>query len=601
MQPPAGAPPRQKSALAAAFLSLLFPGLGHAYAGAWMRALGFAALPILAIALGAGFFVRTDLTDLLGFVAQPGVLTGILVINVLAFLYRAVAAIDAWRLVRHRNAWAAAGGGRLGRPRMRLDPLAVAGLGAVLLVMSTAHVAVARYDLLALDFVNCTFGGSSEGCEDPAEPGGEPEPSSAPTTAIGSPSAIPSPEPSPVGSPVPEVTIPPWDGTERLNILLIGSDQRPNEGTYNTDTLIVVSIDPVTEQVAMFSLPRDAVGVPVPSGAARRVWGSTYESKINSWFTQNRKRSDLWPGNNRQRGYNALKSILGNLYGIDIKYYVEVGFGGFRKVIDTLGGVTVNVQFPVTDDSYPGKLTSRVYIPTGLQHMTGSQALVYARSRHSSNDFDRAARQQRLLLSLRQQIDPSTVIANIEELVTALKSAVKTDIPVAELPKLLGLAERVDLTDVRSYVFAPSFYGREGIENGLYVFRVNADRIRSSVRSAFKANPVEEAEREALSAEGATIWVLNGIGDAVRSGDLAAWMEYRGLNASSPRQRPEDRPKKTALIAYNGAETKYPQTIAFLEKALKTTAVPRTDPSARVDIAVTVATDTPKLTPPRLS
>ena len=68
---------------------------------------------------------------------------------------------------------------------------------------------------------------------------------------------------------MPQVSIPPWDGKERLNILLIGADQRPGEGTFNTDTLIVVSIDPVTKHVAMFSLPRDTKYVPIPPGPAR--------------------------------------------------------------------------------------------------------------------------------------------------------------------------------------------------------------------------------------------------------------------------------------------------------------------------------------------
>ena len=76
----------------------------------------------------------------------------------------------------------------------------------------------------------------------------------------------PTAEPSPVGSALPNVVIPPWDGKKRLNILLIGTDQRPNEGFYNTDTLIVVSVDPETKKVAMFSLPRDVVDVPIPSG-----------------------------------------------------------------------------------------------------------------------------------------------------------------------------------------------------------------------------------------------------------------------------------------------------------------------------------------------
>ncbi len=577
--------------------SLIFPGLGHAYAGAWTRALGFAAAPVLLFALGAGLALRAGAAEMIGFMARPDVLAGLFVFNGGLFLYRAIAAVDAWRIVRHQNAYVAAGGGRLGNPRLRLDPLSIAGLAAVLLIMSTAHVAVARYDLLALDFVNCLFGDDDAACQD-SDPAAGAEPSTQDPSDDTSPEPSPSPDPSPIGSAVPEVSIPPWDGTERLNILLIGSDQRPKEGTYNTDTLIVVSVDPKTKQVAMFSLPRDAVGVPVPPGPARRVWGSTYEGKINAWFTQNRGRADLWPGGSR-RGYTALKAILGNLYGLDIKYFVEVNFAGFEKVIDTLGGVTVNVQFPVTDDTYPGRRVTRVYIPSGLQHMTGKEALVYARSRHSSSDFDRAARQQRLLISVRAQANVGNILSRLDELVGAVGKSVKTDIPVSELPKLIGLADSVDLRDVRSYVFAPSLYGTEGIERGLYVLRVRADKIKASVKAAFSASPVLEEQRVALSGEGASIWVLDGTAQAERAQNLAAWMEYRGLNASSPRQRPDKSPAKTRLVVYNGAEERMPSTVAFLEKWLKTTAVLTADPGARVDIAVTVAPDTPRLQPPR--
>ncbi len=98
-----------------------------------------------------------------------------------------------------------------------------------------------------------------------------------------------------------------------------GADQRPGEDTFNTDTMIVVSIDPVTGQVAMFSLPRDTVDVPVPPGPAQSVWGTTYGGKINVLVRANRNRSDLLPGTASQRGYNALKAILGNLYGLDIR------------------------------------------------------------------------------------------------------------------------------------------------------------------------------------------------------------------------------------------------------------------------------------------
>ena len=215
--------------------------------------------------------------------------------------------------------------------------------------MAGSHVAVARYDMLALDLLNsgCIFvGGQTEPvCDVDANA----------TPAPGDSVASAEPEPSAVGSAVPNVSIPPWDGKERLNVLLIGTDQRPREGTYNTDTLIVVSIDPGTKQVAMFSLPRDTVDVPVPPGPARQAFGTVYTRKINAWFTSVRNRADLFPGTDVTRGYNGLKAIIGNLYGLDIKYFVEVNFDGFKSVVDALGGVTINVQIPVVDDRYPGR------------------------------------------------------------------------------------------------------------------------------------------------------------------------------------------------------------------------------------------------------
>ena len=185
--------------------------------------------------------------------------------------------------------------------------------------------------------------------------------------------------------------------------------------------------------------------------------------KINAWWTSVRTRNDLFPGKGNLPGYNGLKAIMGNLYGLDIKYFVEVNFDGFKKVVDTMGGVTINVQVPVTDDRFPAIDNSlrRVYIPSGIQHMDGAEALRYARSRHGSNDFDRGLRQQRVLLSLREQADPQDLIPRLPDLVKALKSTVKTDIPVAQLAPLLGLASEVDTKNIRSYVFTPPFYQKE--------------------------------------------------------------------------------------------------------------------------------------------
>ena len=604
--------PRARSPFAAAFLSLIFPGLGHAYAGAFTRALAFAAFPILAIALGAGLLLRMDRIALLGLVLNPFILSSVFVVNLIALVYRIVAVVDAYRVTEFLNAHDAGGDGRLGPGRLGRNPLSIAGLLAVLLVMAGTHVAVARYDVIAMDVLDspCIFVGDDTDAvcsEDTDSPDASADPTNTDTDAPGdsaSADATPTPTPVPtaVGSALPQVSIPPWDGKQRLNILLIGADQRPKQGFYNTDTLIVVSIDPVSKQVAMFSLPRDTVDVPIPPGPARSVFGSAYQGKVNSWFSTVRNRSDLFPGTKTTRGYNGIKALLGELYGLDIKYFVEVNFQGFMKVVDALGGVTVNVQVPVSDDRYPGIAgqLERVYIPSGIQHMDGLQALRYARSRHSSNDFDRGQRQQRLLLSLREQADPQVLIPHLTDLVKALKSAVRTDIPVSQLDELLGLASTVDTKDIRSYVFAPPFYQTEFANSSRgYIIVPNVPKIRAAVKNAFKTSPADEAQREKLASEGANVWVLSGMSDRTQPSDLAGYLEYQGLAASAPRQSaPGSVPADTKIVVYNGAADKYPDTIAYLEKRFKVKATEATDPAIRTDVIVTIGRATQKFSAP---
>jgi len=588
---------RARSAFTAAFLSLLFPGLGHAYAGAWHRALGFAAAPFLLLTLALGV-VATYRLELVGVVLQPAMLVAILVGNVAALLYRIVAAVDAYRVVVFLNRWDE-GAGRLGPSRSILAPISIGGLLGVVLVMGGAHAAVAYYDLQALDLVQGIFNpiGEEDPTQDPSasfkpSPGGSLDATETPLST---------PPPGATAAPA-ESSLPPWDGKGRLNVLLIGSDRRPGEGSYNTDTLIVASVDPASGQVAMFSLPRDTTGIPL-AGPARSSFGTTWNSKINTLFRQARARPDIFPGG-KLSGYQALKDTLGGLYAFPIQYFVEVDFGGFTQVVDALGGVTINVQLPVVDDYYPGdKGALRVYIPTGVQHMTGAEALIYARSRHGkngigSNDFDRAARQQRVILSLRQQADFATLLQHLPELVTSTKKAVKTDFPVAKLSQLIELASRIDIGNVRSYVFAPPRYATDQWPVSSDII-ANVPAIRQATANAFTFDPREEAERDAIAEEGARVWVVTSTGEAARATDLAAYLEYNGFAASAPRGRnPEKVEPTTVVIAYNGAETRFPATIAWLEARLKITVTPRTDPKAGTDILVVQGTATAKLRAP---
>ncbi len=594
--------PRTRSAFAAAFLSLIFPGLGHAYAGAYPRALAFAALPFLLIALGGGIFLRANRLDLLGFVVQPEVLAGIFIVNILILIYRIVAAVDAWNVARYLNEVDASGGGHLGKSKLPVSPLSIAGLLAVLIVIGGAHLAVARYDLLAYDLVNCVFSGTDDvSCDAPAEtpdPGQANVPSESPD-ASDEPTESAAPLETPIssaqGTIAPE--LPAWDGKERLNILLSGVDQRQGDTFFNTDTLIVASIDPKTGEVAMFQVPRDTVDVPVPANA-RSVWGSVYRGKINSWYAQNRNRSDLWRGDSdKERGFNALKALLGELYGLDIRYYVSVNFQGFRDAVNTLGGVQVNVQIPVAESDYPvGGGVTRIYIPAGPQHMDGGEALIYARSRHRAQggDFDRGRRQQRVLLSLKEQMNVGAIMNNFTELSKALKESVRTDVPFNQVPKLLSLADSIDTKNIRSYVFAPSFYASEGYDNRGYVIEPNVVRIRKAVKEAFSTPPELLELRERLGAEAARVWVLNGSGRSGLSTSTADRLAYDGMDASAPNQK-ANQIGSTKIVVYNGAETDMPETIAYLEDLFKTKATFVDDPKVTVDMIVTLGRNAPNL------
>jgi LytR cell envelope-related transcriptional attenuator len=230
---------------------------------------------------------------------------------------------------------------------------------------------------------------------------------------------------------------------------------------------------------------------------------------------------------------------------------------------------------------------------------------MYARSRHGkfgrgSNDYDRGQRQQRILLSLREQLNISTVLPRINDLATALSQAVRTDVPRDLLPQLLGLAESVNTKAIRSYVFSPPRYGREGSRSGLgFVIEPYVARIRTAVREAFVIDPALEASRETLADEGAKVWVLNGAGSPGQASRIAAYLEYQGLTVSAPATRPSQPVgSATRIVVYNGAEGRLPATIKLLQQLFGTTIVPVTDPTATVDIVITVGRSTPELTPP---
>ena len=208
--------------------------------------------------------------------------------------------------------------------------------------------------------------------------------------------------------------------------------------------------------------------------------------------------------------------------------------------------------------------------------MTGAQALVYARSRHAPDDFDRGARQQRVLTSLREQADIANLIPRIPELLAAVKATVRTDIPQAELAKLAGLAGSVDTKNIRSYVFSYPRYGT-AVRSELARLQVPARRRQDPGRRRERVQGRSRSSRTratALGEEGASIWVLNGSGRQGQATNVAAYLEYYGLTrvGAEPEAR-RDSGRRTRIVVYNGAETRLTATIAFLETLFETKVV----------------------------
>ena len=227
--------------------------------------------------------------------------------------------------------------------------------------------------------------------------------------------------------------IPEWDGTSRITMLLLGVDRRATEAS-RSDTMILINIDPVAKTASMMSIPRD-LKVIVPGYGVQ---------KINAAYAFGD--ADNVPGGGPGL---SIRTIEAN-FGIRIDYYAQVDFNGFMKLIDTVGGVTLDVPYPIKDDTYPGPGNQymRIFFKAGWQHMNGVQALEYARTRHDDGDDRRSARQQQVLLALRQQAVSFSLITKAPDLIAELGDAVRTDMPLTKALQLARLASELNTSSI---------------------------------------------------------------------------------------------------------------------------------------------------------
>jgi LCP family protein required for cell wall assembly len=218
------------------------------------------------------------------------------------------------------------------------------------------------------------------------------------------------------------------------NILLLGTDQRDLGAVGRTDTIMVLAIDAPNNRAALVSFPRDLY-LAIP--------GIGY-SRINTAYGFGEERQ---PGG----GLPLLMSTIERNFGIPIERYVRIDFSGFQDVIDALGGVDVIVDCPLYDELIYRYFQTYSLEP-GTYHMNGEQALYYARSRKTTSDFDRARRQQRVLLAMRNRVLEGDLLPRVPALWLAMRDVVDTNLGPGEIADLARLGATMTGRDLSGMV-----------------------------------------------------------------------------------------------------------------------------------------------------
>jgi LCP family protein required for cell wall assembly len=224
--------------------------------------------------------------------------------------------------------------------------------------------------------------------------------------------------------------------SQRYTVLIIGEDSngsREARGkTTRTDTMMIVSISKGQRQISMLSLPRDTVDIPLANGL-------TYTGKVNGI---------AW-----EYGYEGLVGAMETLLAIDIDAYIKVDMDNFAQLVDAVGGVRVrNTEW--LNDQYMD-----IYLAPGTYRLDGATALKYVRSRKTTSDYARAARQQQVLLAMVQKYLNPKVDWDLDQVLLMLDS-LKTDIDLADLPTLMKMGRLARDARVMTAVLSPPRFAR---------------------------------------------------------------------------------------------------------------------------------------------
>lgn len=245
------------------------------------------------------------------------------------------------------------------------------------------------------------------------------------------------------------IVLQPWNGSSRFTVLVMGLDRRPGEQglAYRTDTMMLVSLNPETNELGILSIPRDLY-FDVP--------GYSVPQRVNSAMVL---------GELEQVNYGptlAKQTVQYNL-GMRVHNYIVVDFQGVIEIIDILGGLEIDVPYDIVDYEYPDMNFGYdpLILRAGLQHMDGQTALKFARTRHGDSDFERARRQQMVIYALRDHILDGNLLPQLivqsPTLMASLQDNVYTDLQLDQMIQLALFLKDISQENIRTGVIDSNY------------------------------------------------------------------------------------------------------------------------------------------------
>jgi len=384
----------------------------------------------------------------------------------------------------------------------------------------------------------------------------------------------------PAGGPTPRA----WEGSERVNILLMGLDYRDWEGggPSRTDSMILFTVDPVTRSAGILSIPRD-LWVDIP--------GFGY-GKINTAYYL----GELYQV---EGGGPALAiQTVDQLLGVEINYYTQVDFNAVIELVDLIGGVDIEVPEAIAIDPLGPRNT--IYLEAGMQHLDGSQTLAYARNRDTiGSDFDRAKRQQQVIMAIRERVLNLDLMPQLLEksplIYQQVASGVRSNMSLETILSLARLALSVSREGIIQRTIGPDQVTMSISPEGLDILLPDTDAIRVlrdeifNVAEAFEPQVSSVDLRELSTQEAASITVLNATYTPGLASSTSDFLTGKGFNVSNTGNAQEVA-AKTSIILY----TSKPYTIQLLLSVMnldESSIYSSYDPNSPVDIVILLGDD----------